>query len=598
MFKTKRFRNREIQLENALNPYKMDSLWKSHVRDTLRNQAINDLHDHYDFHLHRKNRIKSIITTVLNGNYQPEKPIRIRSEKSHGMSRHLVFLNPEDALVIESVAVFIMPIIQKAQPCDNSFFSRNHKLPKGPESVDDSFAYPWWLLWPQFQKRILDFAEHRKITVVTDVATYYDTIDFTRLRNFISCLGEFSEIFLDFLFFLFERFVWRPDYLPFPGKGLPQLNLDAPRLVAHAFLFEIDSFLNEVTKGDFVRWLDDIDFGCDSVKEAQHILRDMDELLLSRGLHLNSSKTKILSREEAFKHFQLKENRYISALQNRVKRRIDEKKNLIWEIKKLKRRYYKFTESEKIGQWEKIVKRYFTIARMCNTSFLVDKSSSFIKNNSSLRSSIFHYFKALGWSHYAEHLLSEYLPIANDDESFMGTIDVLMTWIPPNTIIYKKNMVSLAIRINIESPVRFFGALKLMAKYSNSSGTEAFIIKYIDLWRTNDWLARQVACLWPILKTKGVKSTIKNVINSFGLSNAKLVLDNYELIANSKKVVNKQVRPYIFALMKYNVYPFHKLLICLCILKGEFSSKMKKDITERLLNIIKDPIYRFQIQKC
>jgi hypothetical protein len=597
MFKTRRFRERETQLEKALNPYKMESLWRNHVRDTLRNQAVSDLHDHYDFHLHRINRIKSIIATVLNGNYQPERPIRIRSEKSHGMSRHLVFLNPEDAIVIESVAMFLMPVIQKAQPCDNSYFSRNHKIPKGPESVDDSFAYPWWILWPQFQKRILDFAEHREITVVTDVATYYDTIDFTRLRNYISSLGEFSEIFLDFLFFLFERFVWRPDYLPFPGKGLPQLNLDAPRLVAHAFLFEIDSFLNEVTKGDFVRWLDDIDFGCDSVREAQKILRDMDELLLSRGLHLNSSKTKILSKKEAFEHFQLEENRYLSILQKRIKRRIDEKKHIFLETKLLKKRYHAFSEKEKRGQWAKIEKRYFTLARLCKTPFLEKKAGYFLKHHSALRSSVFYYFIAIGWSQYREDVLCDYIRAANDDESFMGAIDVLITWIPQNIIKYKQRMFSLAQSINIENPVRFFGVLKLIAKFAHASQTEKFIIKYIDLWRTNDWLARQIACLFPLLQSKGIVSTLKNVINSFGLSSAKLVLDNYRLISNNKNIVNKQVKPYIFALKNYNVYSFQKYLISLAILKGDLAVKLVEDVRKTLLNIVKDPIYRYYFRK-
>lgn len=598
MFKTKRFRAREAQLEKALNAKRMEVLWQNHVRDTLRKQAISDLHDHYDFHLNRKNRIKSIITTVLNGNYQPARPLRIRSEKSHGMSRHLVFLNPEDAVVLESVADFIMPIIKKAQPCDNSYFSRNHKQPKGPEVIDDSFAYPWWILWPQFQKRILNFAEHRKIIVVTDVATYYDTIDFTRLRNFISSLGEFSEIFLDFLFFLFERFVWRPDYLPFPGKGLPQLNLDAPRLVAHAFLFEIDGFLNEVTNGDFVRWLDDIDFGCDSYREAQQILRDMDELLLSRGLHLNSSKTKIFLREEAFKHFQLRENRYLSVLEKRIKRRLDDGENILWEVKKLRYRYYKFTVVDKVGQWDKIVKRYFTIATICKSHFLVNHAYDYLCKNSALRSSVFNYFIALGWSKDKEDILLKYISIANDDESFMRAVDVLLTWVPDGTVKYKNKMVSFAKNFDVEEPVRFFGALKIIAKFGNSDEIEKYINKYIHVWKSNDWLARQVVSLWPIITKRGIRSTIKNIINSFGLSYAKLVLDNYELISTNKKMVDKQVKPYIYALMRYDVFPFHKFLISICVLNGDITLKTKKEIKNKLLGIVINPIYRFRIRKC
>jgi len=597
MFKTKRFRAREAQLERALNTKRMEAIWKNYVRDTLRKQPISDLHDHYDFHINRKNRIKSLIATVLNGNYQPARPLRIRSEKSHGMSRHLVFLNPEDAIVLESVADFIMPIIKKAQPCDNSYFSRNHKQPKGPENVDDSFAYPWWVLWPQFQKRILEFANHRKVTVVTDVATYYDTIDFIRLRNYISSLGEFSEVFLDFLFFLFERFVWRPDYLPFPGRGLPQLNLDAPRLVAHAFLFEIDEFLNETTNGDFVRWLDDIDFGCDSVKEAQYILRDMDELLLSRGLHLNSSKTKILSKKEAFEYFQLKENRYLTILERRIKRKIKEGKQIYYEIKRLRRRYYEFNRVPQIGQWEKVVKRYFTLASICKSPFLIKDSTKYLKQNPALRLSIFNYFLALGWSPDREQILLDYIPRANDDDSFMRGIDVLISWIPQNTVKYKIKMVNFTRSLDANEPVKFYASLKLLAKYGSCKDIERFIIKYIHVWKSNSWLARQVACLWPILENQGIKNTIKNIINSFGLSYAKQVIDNYELISNNPKTIRKQVKPYIFALMKYDIFPLHKLLISISVLTGPVKRKTKLEIRKKLLSLVRDPIYRYRLKK-
>ena len=597
MFKTKRFREREAQLKKALNEKRMESLWQKYVRDSLRKQPISDLHDHYDFHIHRKNRFKAIVTMVLNGNYQPTRPLRIRSEKSHGMSRHLVFLKPEDAIVLESIADFLVPIIKKAQPCDNSYFSRNHDQPKGPEDVDDSFGYPWWILWPQFQKRILQFAEHRKFTVVTDVATYYDTIDFVRLRNYVSSLGEFSEVFLDFLFFLFERFVWRPDYLPFPGRGLPQINLDAPRLVAHAYLFEIDRFLNEVTGGDFVRWLDDIDFGCNSFKDAQTILRDMDELLLSRGLHLNSSKTKILSKKEAFKYFQLRENRYLTVLQRRIKRRLKNSENVYWETKKLKARYYKFINSEKLGQWQKVVKRYFTLATLCRSSFLVKYSSDYLKNYSSLRSSIFNYFLSLGWSLDKEQILFEYIKIANDDESFMGAIDVLISWVPQNTIHYKNKMVNLAKSFDSNEPVRFYAALKILAKFGSPNDIEKFISTFIPVWKNNDWLARQVASIWPLLKKRGIKDTIKNIINSFGLSYARRVLDNYELISSNKRIVKRKVQPYIFALMKYNIFPIHKFLITMSVLTGTIPAGQKNYIREKLLALIEDPIYRYRIKK-
>jgi len=533
MLKTGRFRERESQLEKALNPKKMESLWKKHVRSSLRNQALSDLHDYYDFHIHIKNRIQSVKSLVLTGIYQPSRPIRVRSEKQLGMSRHIVILTPQDALVLETIADFLMPIIKKAQPCKCSYFSRNQSQPKTPANIDETFGYPWWILWPQFQKRILQFTEEKEYTVTTDVATYYDNIGFTKLRNFLSNLGVLSEIFLDFMFFLFERFVWRPDYLPFPGKGLPQIDLDAPRLVAHAFLFEVDRFLSQETDEHFVRWLDDVDFGCDSIIEAKTLLRNIDELLLSRGLHLNSSKTKILSKKEAIEHFQLRENRFLNIFHKRVKRLISENKSISKEKKILRKRFHKFNNANRVGQWIKIFKRYISLSRICNDNFLQSITPEYLSNHAALRSSIFLYYKSLGWSDKREKHIISYVNESLDDIGFSEAIDVLITWICPETIRYIQRMRELALLIaDSEESVRYIGALKLLAKYGNGKNIDFIVNKYTHLWKNNDWVARQVASIYPRISNEDIKETVKNVIYSFGLTSAKSVIDNLELISN------------------------------------------------------------------
>jgi hypothetical protein len=72
--------------------------------------------------------------------------------------------------------------------------------------------------------------------VVTDIANYFDCIPLASLRNTLASCGKFSENLLNFLFYLLEAFSWRPYYMPHSGVGLPQINFDAPRLLAHAYL--------------------------------------------------------------------------------------------------------------------------------------------------------------------------------------------------------------------------------------------------------------------------------------------------------------------------------------------------------------------------
>ena len=45
------------------------------------------------------------------------------------------------------------------------------------------------------------------------------------------------------LIFVLSDLLWQPDYSPRIEVGLPQMNLDAPRLLAHCFLYELDSLL-------------------------------------------------------------------------------------------------------------------------------------------------------------------------------------------------------------------------------------------------------------------------------------------------------------------------------------------------------------------
>jgi hypothetical protein len=597
MLKTDRFRRREEQLAEVLKKEKMEAIWKRYVKEYLRDQPITDLHDNYDFHINIKNRLSTVNASVLDGLYQPRRPIRLRSEKQHGISRHLIVLEPEDALVMEALGEHLSPIIRRSQPSKNAYYSRNLPKPKSVTDIDDTFGYPWWILWPEFQKRILEFAQEKNFIIVTDVATYYDTVDFTQLRNFIASLDHFSEIYLDLLFFILERFVWRPDYLPYPGRGLPQVNLDTPRLLAHAFLFEIDEFLKQKTNDHFVRWMDDIDFGCDSKEQAQILLRNLDELLLSRGLHLNSSKTKVLNHQEAFEHFQLRENRYLNIFQERLKRLISIGQDLRLESKRLRKRFRDYIVKQPTGQRNKVIKRYFTIFGYCQDPYLEEKAFEYIYEFPELRASIFRYLIAIGWSRNREEKLKKYILVALDDDSFFEGIKVLLNWKPDSTVQYILRMRKFVNQVDTEVPIKFIGALWLIGKFGSAKDIDRILRSRTNIWKNNDWIARQVVSLWSRMKLKETRSTVENVIQSFGLTNAMLVLENFEIISKNKDLFKNKVKPYIIATNKDGRYPLPKLLITLSILSGTLPESIKNTVRNELLKKLTCNISKYYI-KC
>jgi hypothetical protein len=123
---------------------------------------------------------------------------------------------------------------------------------------------------------------------------------------------------LDLLIFTIDAMLWRPDYMPNYGIGLPQMDLDAPRLLAHTHLFEIDALFEGRPSIDFARYMDDLDFGVDSIAAAKAVLRDLDLALQTRNLRLNSGKTKILTAAEARVHFRADDNALVDKLQARI----------------------------------------------------------------------------------------------------------------------------------------------------------------------------------------------------------------------------------------------------------------------------------------
>ena len=65
---------------------------------------------------------------------------------------------------------------------------------------------------------------------------------------------------------MLEGFVQRENYTPLVLRGIPQLDFDAPRLLAHVLLFPMDRFVNNRTRGSYARWVDDINFAVDTKK--------------------------------------------------------------------------------------------------------------------------------------------------------------------------------------------------------------------------------------------------------------------------------------------------------------------------------------------
>ena len=359
-----RFHLRSAQLQSALSASNLLATWKSKVRVDMQDQFILDPVQHFDFHLNALNECARISKRVLGGEYTPSRSQKILIEKSKGLCRQLVIPHVDDALVLQCLSDGLFLAISANAPTTKSFYApQDHPFSKNLLAAER--YYGSFQAWLNFQRSIFNFSKRYRYIVVTDIGNYYDLISYSHLRNVISSVAKAPEHLMDLLLYVLAGLLWQPDYMPRVEVGLPQINLDAPRLLAHAFLYELDTFLSQTPGIDFARYMDDIDIGVDSVPAAKVVLRDVDLVLQTRQVRLNSGKTQILTSAEASRHFRIAENAQLDTLTREIERRsragISSRKQTASVERQLRRGLAR--GSFEGGNGEKILKRLLTLAR-------------------------------------------------------------------------------------------------------------------------------------------------------------------------------------------------------------------------------------------
>lgn len=233
-----KFSLKRPDIAEVINVSRLKSRWRQRVRDAMRNQPVPDPLEYLDFHIGLDAICESIAAEVCSGAYIPQRPIRLLSEKSKGLCRQLAIPSAKDALVLQTLSDALWVELREKAPSPNSFYAPNDnrisEIIKGHTS-DYGPLRPWLA----FQQTILRFTKNREFIIVTDITNYYDSISYDHLRNILAGLSIAKEHSLDLLIYTLSHMLWQPDYMPRVQVGLPQINLDAPRLLAHCFLFEI-----------------------------------------------------------------------------------------------------------------------------------------------------------------------------------------------------------------------------------------------------------------------------------------------------------------------------------------------------------------------
>lgn len=463
----------------------------------MRDQFLNDGVENFDFHIARKAESRKLSQLILEGEYVPSRAQRILVEKSKGLCRQLVIPSVADAIVLQCLSDALYSEIKDKAPTAKSFFE-----PKDHRFHSSKSEYGTFASWLNFQRELFNFSRHRRYVVVTDIANYYDSISYEHLRNVISSITGAEECVLDMLIYVLSDLLWQPDYTPRIEVGLPQINLDAPRLLAHCLLYELDAFLASDSRRDFVRYMDDIDVGVDSVPEAKQILRSIDLVLQTKQLRLNSGKTQIMSSAEARSHFRVLDNWRLDALQVRVERREKSGLSLSRERKVITTRITRGLASKDFdnGNGEKILKRLIGLAGRTGAQIPPNALKRVILLRPQVRENVFAYLMRSPLTEARARILAEAAASGHlvDDAALVDMANNLAETKVIQRSRRDVHLQRLISSLDMHNYYTFYCKVWLQSKYSPTTDLLDTITSTARAWTPHERLGRIVGAFLPI----------------------------------------------------------------------------------------------------
>ncbi|MBY3054450.1 hypothetical protein HFO75_33235 [Rhizobium laguerreae] len=505
-----RFDIRAKKLRSIFSPKNIERIWREKVRVSMREQFMCDGIENFDFHVARNVESQKLSHLILSGDYVPQKAQRILVEKSKGLCRQLVIPSVRDAIVLQCLSDALYAEIKDKAPTKNAFFEpKDHKFSSPPS------GYGTFASWLNFQKELFQFSKTRKFIVVTDIANYYDSISYVHLRNAIASISGVEECVLDMLIYVLGDLLWQPDYTPRIEVGLPQINLDAPRLLAHCFLYELDSYLASDPGRDFVRYMDDIDIGVDTIVDAKRALKTVDLVLQTKQVRLNSGKTLILTQSEAVRHFRVFENARLDTVQASVDHRLKHGLPLDRQRAHVEARIRQGARKKAFdaGNGEKVLKRWLGLAAKTGAAVKAETLEDLIKRRPAVRSNVYSFIRSRPLVPSTASLLSRCAQsgLLVDDAAMVEMSNYLV-----ETLVKTKRChPMLTMIISSNDPHSYFGLYSkfwLQSKYGTTTELLATLHESQNVWVPHERLGRLAASFFPLFRGSSEEAPFKALL--------------------------------------------------------------------------------------
>ncbi len=367
-----------IGFETVTDPDVMRRVWPT-VRSLERKvhlteiPLVRDSSSGAAFDLNLTDILVNVKRRISDGTYRPRPPIVVESAKSRLLRRRLSFLSFEDSIILSTLVQAARPSLLEKSHKWVSFGRTDQEQKSSQDQQSIIIDYEEW--WPKFlrQRKIVQLIEGdtNRFLVISDVTDFFGSIDLSLLRNKFESVNALDTRSTNLLFFLLEHLRPRDEYRPQGMLGLPVVQEDSSHILAHLYLSELDDeLLPEGQDGRYTRWVDDMLVSVPSMMDAGMVMGRIERTLAKLGLVPNSSKTSLVTKAEFRKEHFEEHNEFLTRIHDDTQNSMSISKETRVEFEQGLR---DFLTLQRVGQWNRILRRYYTESRRIRSRTLMDK---------------------------------------------------------------------------------------------------------------------------------------------------------------------------------------------------------------------------------
>jgi hypothetical protein len=369
----------KIRIDDVVDPGILKSLWRRPIRRKFRAMRLPEFvlaHDALEWSWTEQQLdelIFQIGARVRSGAYRPDPVELVRAAKAVGLTRPLAFLSIRDGLLYRS-------IVSRAERRLLSGFPRWARFGRGDVEEDDpgtSTESGWFRAWLARQNHHWVMTGLYDWLVETDIANFFPYVDAVAVVRHTLAQGNLAEETARLLEFMLRAFSPMRSYRALQVAGLPQEPLDSSRILAHAYLEDVDAaFAQEGTDERYTRWMDDILIGASTREEALQQVRRVQEALEPLGLYPNTAKTRIISSASFVEDYLKDENDYLGDVDEALKSNSAVDVDVFHQRL---RRHLRATPRRKA--WGRVLRRYYSASRALEDPYLTHRWTADIRDS-------------------------------------------------------------------------------------------------------------------------------------------------------------------------------------------------------------------------